>query len=154
MLSPSARITSPSASATTSWLESRAILASIPVPTVGDCGCNSGTAWRCMFEPVKARSTRFFSMNGTRLAVEPRICLCEASINVTSEASTRAGCKNLRAETRGLFRLLFSSSLTPASAITSLTSWEASRYTTSSVTWPPTTLRYGVSMKPYSLIRA
>ena len=35
-------------------------------PTTGDSVCNSGTAWRCMLEPISARLASSFSRNGNQ----------------------------------------------------------------------------------------
>ena len=40
----------------------------MPVPTSGASGCSSGTAWRCMFEPMSARLASSFSRNGISAA--------------------------------------------------------------------------------------
>ncbi len=37
---------------------------SMPVPTIGASGSSSGTAWRCMFEPISARLASSCSRNG------------------------------------------------------------------------------------------
>ena len=39
---------------------------SMPVPTSGASGRSSGTAWRCMFEPMRARFASSCSRNGMR----------------------------------------------------------------------------------------
>ena len=39
-------------------------LVSMPVPTSGASGTSSGTAWRCMFEPIRARLASSCSRNG------------------------------------------------------------------------------------------
>jgi hypothetical protein len=44
--------------------ESRATTDSRPVPTSGVRGLRSGTAWRCMFEPMRARLASSCSRNG------------------------------------------------------------------------------------------
>ena len=44
--------------------ESRATVSSMPVPTSGASARISGTAWRCMFEPMSARLASSFSRNG------------------------------------------------------------------------------------------
>ena len=56
--------TTPSTSEITSAPESRATLCSMPVPTMGASGRISGTAWRCMFEPIKARLASSCSRKG------------------------------------------------------------------------------------------
>ena len=53
---------------------------STPVPTVGDSGLISGTAWRCMFEPIRLRSMRLRSTKGISEAVVPITCIELASI--------------------------------------------------------------------------
>ena len=37
---------------------------SMPVPTSGDSARSSGTDWRCMFEPIRARLASSCSRNG------------------------------------------------------------------------------------------
>src|ERR1700759_3753414 len=44
--------------------ESIAARRSIPVPISGGAGLSSGTAWRCMFEPIRARVASSCSRNG------------------------------------------------------------------------------------------
>lgn len=44
--------------------ESRATWVSRPVPTRGRSGRSSGTAWRCMFEPIRARLASSCSRKG------------------------------------------------------------------------------------------
>ena len=53
--------------------ESSATLASMPVPTKGASACSSGTAWRCMFEPISARFASSCSRNGISAALMPTI---------------------------------------------------------------------------------
>ena len=57
-------VTLPARFASTTVPESTAALYSIPVPTIGDSVFKSGTAWRCMFEPINARFASSFSRNG------------------------------------------------------------------------------------------
>ena len=45
--------------------ESRATKRSTPVPTKGASVRTTGTAWRCMLEPINARFASSFSRNGT-----------------------------------------------------------------------------------------
>jgi len=56
----------PDIHATTTAPESRAVMYSIPVPTNGDRACSSGTACRCMFDPISARFASSFSRKGMR----------------------------------------------------------------------------------------
>ena len=67
--------------ATTTWPESSAARPSIPVPTMGDSGSSSGTAWRCMFEPIRARFASSCSRNGIS-AVATRHDLLGADVHV------------------------------------------------------------------------
>jgi hypothetical protein len=54
--------------------ESRATTASMPVPTNGASARTSGTAWRCMFEPMSARLASSFSRNGMSAAATDTSC--------------------------------------------------------------------------------
>ena len=72
-----ARITAP---------ESRATFPSSPVPTSGACGKRSGTAWRCMFEPISARLASSCSRNGISAAAIDTSCS-----GATSMKSIRSG---------------------------------------------------------------
>ena len=72
--------TTPSRLATTTAPESRATTCSIPVPTSGDSGCRSGTAWRCMFEPMSARFASSFSRNGISDAATETSCFGDTSM--------------------------------------------------------------------------
>ncbi len=60
--------------------ESRATIASMPVPTSGASERTSGTAWRCMFEPISARLASSFSRNGISAAATETSCLGETSM--------------------------------------------------------------------------
>ncbi len=60
--------------------ESRATIASIPVPTSGASERNSGTAWRCMFEPISARLASSFSRNGISAAATETSCFGDTSM--------------------------------------------------------------------------
>ena len=54
--------------------ESRATTSSRPVPTRGASARTSGTAWRCMLEPISARLASSFSRNGiSAAATETRL---------------------------------------------------------------------------------
>src|SRR6266545_4482574 len=55
----------PERRATTQAPESRAVMYSMPVPTYGARARSSGTACRCMFDPISARFASSFSRNGT-----------------------------------------------------------------------------------------
>ena len=66
--------------------ESRATVSSMPVPTSGASAWSSGTAWRCMFEPISARLASSFSRNGMSEAATDTSCLGLTSISVICRA--------------------------------------------------------------------
>ncbi len=57
-------VTTPAFSATTTSPASTAARNSMPVPTSGASAITSGTAWRCMFEPIRARFASSCSRKG------------------------------------------------------------------------------------------
>ena len=59
--------------------ESRATTSSMPVPTSGASALTSGTAWRCMFEPISARLASSFSRNGMSAAATETSCFGDTS---------------------------------------------------------------------------
>ncbi len=73
-------VTTPPRRATSTWPESRAARSSMPVPTIGDSGSRSGTAWRCMFEPISARLASSCSRNGISAVATETTCLGETSM--------------------------------------------------------------------------
>ena len=74
MRSESTESTMPARLQSTTAPESRAVTRSMPVPTYGASARSSGTAWRCMFEPISARLASSFSRNGIRLAATETSC--------------------------------------------------------------------------------
>ena len=76
--------TTPSRLATTVTPESRATMPSMPVPISGERVRMSGTAWRCMFEPMRARFASSFSRNGISDAATDTSWFGDTSISVTS----------------------------------------------------------------------
>ena len=84
--------TTPPRRATTAAPESRATTASMPVPTSGASVWISGTAWRCMLEPISARLASSFSRNGISAAATDTSCLGETSMKsmVSGRASTKS----------------------------------------------------------------
>jgi hypothetical protein len=72
--------TMPSRRQTITAPESRAVTRSMPVPTSGASPRISGTAWRCMFEPINARFASSFSRNGIKLAATETSCFGETSM--------------------------------------------------------------------------
>ena len=61
---------------------------SMPVPTSGASVFSSGTAWRCMFEPISARLASSCSRNGIIAVATDQICSGETSIRSTSSGAT------------------------------------------------------------------
>jgi hypothetical protein len=79
MRSESTESTTPLRRQTATAPESRAVISSIPVPTSGAAVRNSGTAWRCMFDPINARLASSFSRNGISDAATETSCFGETS---------------------------------------------------------------------------
>ena len=79
--------------------ESRATTPSIPVPTSGASDCNSGTAWRCMFDPISARLASSFSRNGMSEAATETSCFGETSIRSTASDGLSMNSPDFRVET-------------------------------------------------------
>ena len=92
--------TTPGRRASTTAPESRATMCSMPVPTSGASGCSSGTAWRCMFEPMRARLASSFSRNGTIAAATETSCLGDTSMKCSSSGGTILYSPPFRADTR------------------------------------------------------
>ena len=67
----------------TTYPESRATTASMPVPTSGDSDLINGTACRCMFEPINARFASSCSKKGTNAVATLTTCLGDTSIYST-----------------------------------------------------------------------
>ena len=73
-------VTTPGWVATVTSPASTAPRYSIPVPTNGDSERISGTAWRCMFEPIRARDASSCSRNGIIAVATDTICRGETSM--------------------------------------------------------------------------
>ncbi len=58
----------------------RAACASMPVPTIGESVTSSGTAWRCMFEPISARLASSCSRKGISAVATDTVCFGETSM--------------------------------------------------------------------------
>ena len=69
----------------------------MPVPTSGASVFSSGTAWRCMFEPISARLASSCSRNGIIAVATDQICSGETSIRSTSLGATVDVLAGLRA---------------------------------------------------------
>ncbi len=89
--------------------ESRAVMYSMPVPTKGDRARSSGTAWRCMFDPINARFASSFSRNGMSEAATETSCLGETSMNWMFAFGARMKSPAWRALTRSCVSLPLSS---------------------------------------------
>ena len=74
---------------TTTAPESRAVMYSMPVPTNGARARSSGTAWRCMFDPISARFASSCSRNGMSDAATETSCLGDTSMNCTVSRGAR-----------------------------------------------------------------
>ncbi len=71
--------TEPARRHTTAAPESLTVTCSMPVPTRGASERRSGTAWRCMFEPIRARLASSCSRNGMSEAATETSCFGETS---------------------------------------------------------------------------
>ena len=60
----------------------------MPVPTSGASVVSSGTAWRCMLEPIRARFASSCSRNGIIAVATDQICSGETSTRSTSLGPT------------------------------------------------------------------
>ncbi len=97
---PSTNVTVPAFSARTTMPLFWATSFSRPVATIGGSGTSSGTAWRCMLEPISARLASSCSRNGIRPAETPTICLGLMSMYCTASDGTEAKSPPTRAMTR------------------------------------------------------
>ena len=116
---------------------------SMPVPTSGASVLSSGTAWRCMLEPISARLASSCSRNGIIAVATDQICSGETSIRSTSLGRTVTYWPaRVRHSTSGPLSLpVLASTGVLAWAITISSSSVASRWRTSSVTVPSLTTR-------------
>ena len=159
--------TTPPRSAMTVTPESRATTLSIPVPTRGFSARRVGTAWRCMFEPMRARFASSCSRNGMSAAATETICRGDTSMYCTPSRGDRVNSFRCRQVTRSSMNRPSPSRGALAWAMTNCPSSIADRYSIRSVTKDSmraapsvgstvrcSTFRYGVSMKPYSLVLA
>ena len=90
--------------------ESRATIGSMPVPTSGASERTSGTACRCMLEPISARLASSFSRNGMSAAATETSCFGDTSMRSTFSrgiSDTSPACRQM---TRSLVKRPFSSS--------------------------------------------
>ena len=80
--------TMPERRQTTQAPESLAATYSMPVPTMGASVRIRGTAWRCMFAPMRARFASSFSRKGISEAATETTCLGLTSMRVTLSRET------------------------------------------------------------------
>ena len=133
----------PAVSASTTSPVSTAARVSMPVPTSGDSVLSSGTAWRCMFEPISARLASSCSRKGMSAVATDQIWFGDTSIRSTSLGDLRTlSSSPERHSTFGPRSLFDFGSITElAWAIVLSSSCVASRCTISSVTTPSLTTR-------------
>ena len=119
--------TTPSRLAISVTPESRATTFSMPVPTSGASVRRSGTAWRCMFEPMSARLASSFSRKGMSEAATETSWFGETSMNSTRSGVTIVNSPPIRAETRSAVKCPRASSGALAWAMTCSSSSSAER---------------------------
>jgi hypothetical protein len=107
--------------------ESRATTFSIPVPTSGASVRSSGTAWRCMFEPMRARFASSFSRNGMSAAATETSWFGDTSMNSTASGRTIVNSPPMREDTRSAVKTFLSSSGALACAMVCSSSSSAER---------------------------
>ena len=116
-----------------------------------------GTAWRIMFEPINARLASSCSKKGINEAAIEAICVGDTSISDTSSGATTGKSAFKRAFTRERTNVPSSFNGALPCAIIWPSSTSAVKYSipfSERSTFPSTTLRYGVSINPKSLIFA
>jgi len=79
-LSAETSVTTPAFDATTTSPASTAARCSMPVPTSGASDRMRGTAWRCMFAPMRARFASSCSRNGIMAVATDTIWRAETSM--------------------------------------------------------------------------
>ncbi len=127
MRSESTESTIPERRQITTAPESRAVTPSMPVPTKGASARSRGTAWRCIFDPMRARLASSFSRNGIRLAATETSCFGLTSMNWISSRCLSTELPAWRALTSSrAMRLFLSGAL--ACAMVYLSSSQAERY--------------------------
>ena len=147
--------TMPSRRATRVTPESRATMPSMPVPISGERVRISGTAWRCMFEPISARLASSFSRNGISEAATETSWFGDTSIRVTSSGLAVTVVTVVAAEDVVLGELaLLVDRRAGLGDVVPLLLQGGEELDLVVRPGPPTTLRYGVSMKPNSFTRA
>src|SRR3546814_4838448 len=87
--------------------DSPATMPSVPVPTSGASDGSSGTAWRCMLEPISARLASSFSRKGISAAATDTSCLGETSMKSMESFIAMMYSPPLRQEIRSSTNLPF-----------------------------------------------
>ncbi len=100
---------------------------SMPVPTYGARARRSGTAWRCMFDPISARFASSFSRNGTSEAATDTSCFGDTSMKSILSFVGRMKLPAWRALTRSVVKRPFSSTAALACAMMYWSSSHADR---------------------------
>ena len=131
-MEPSTWVTTPGVFAWATWPLSTATRCSMPVATSGASGRRSGTACRCMFDPISALLASSCSRNGIRAVETLTICMGETSIRSTSSTDSMAGSAWVRVSTLSGMSCPRSSVGMLACATTRFSSSSAGRYTMSS----------------------
>src|ERR1700694_2122718 len=126
--------TVPSPLATINSPESLAAAHSMPVPTIGASVTTSGTAWRCMFEPIRARFASSCSRNGISAVATLTVCLGDTSMYSMRLTSATRKRFLVRAVVRSSVKWLSLSSGAFACATTKWSSSSADRNSISSET--------------------
>ena len=118
MREASTESTLPPRRATTVTPESMATARSMPVPTSGVSDLRVGTAWRCMFEPMRARFASSCSRNGINEAATDTICFGDTSMKSILSGADKVNSFCVRQEMRSSTNSPFSFRVAFACAIT------------------------------------
>ena len=96
---------------------SRATTASMPVPTIGAVFWINGTAWRCMFEPIRVLFASSCSKNGISEAATPITIPLHKSIKLTSSRLANKISPFLRVSIKSSFITPLASKIVEAGAM-------------------------------------
>ena len=118
ILDASTLSTTPEFFATIHTPESLATTVSRPVPTSGFSALKTGTAWRCMFEPIKALLASSCSRKGINEAAIDTTCWGDTSIKSILSGDISSNSLACLTATKSSTNLLFLSNMTFAWAIT------------------------------------
>ena len=117
--------------------------------------CTSGTAWRCMLEPISARLASSFSRNGMSAAATETSCFGDTSMRSTLSRRHHDDVAGVAADDQvvGEAALRRRCRRSPGRRCTSPPPWPRGRRPRRSP-GRRSILRYGLSMKPYLFTRA